>query len=84
MIASRLAELVMAVTVLEAAFLVWRGTLPARQILPNLAAGLLMVFAVRLAAGGAAWPWIAVSMAGSGAAHLLDLASRGVWRRPSI
>ncbi len=38
--------------------------------------GVMFVLALRLALTGAAWPWIALTLAGAGAAHAFD-----VWQR---
>lgn len=49
---------------------------------PFLAAGAAMLVALRLALTGAWWGWIALSLALSGIAHVLDLAGR--WRRGQV
>ncbi len=79
-------DLVMAFVVLEAAALpAWRrrtgAGVAAADLLPNLAAGFCLLLALRAAMAGAAWPWIALALLGSGLAHLLDLRRR--WRRIS-
>jgi hypothetical protein len=52
------------------------GTLSFRPFLANLAAGALLVVAVRLALVGAAWRWIALALALSLLAHGYDLSLR--------
>jgi hypothetical protein len=80
----RIVDAVIALMVLEALLLAWlhlrrgRGLAPA-DLLANLAAGLFLLLALRAALVGAAWPWIAASLAAALVAHLADLARR--WRR---
>ena len=74
--------------VLEAALLAgWHrrtgGGVAAVDLLPNLAAGFCMLAALRLALAGAAWPWVAAALFGSGVAHLLDLRRRWGAQRSS-
>lgn len=45
-------------------------------IISNLLAGLFLVLALRAALTGAAWPWIAASLAAAGIAHVADLVVR--------
>jgi hypothetical protein len=77
-------DAVIAFTLLEGlALLAWhrssgRGPAPAAW-LPNLAAGLCLMLALRAAIAGAAWPWIVAAVAGAGVAHALDLRRR--WPR---
>jgi hypothetical protein len=49
---------------------------PVSALLPNLASGACLLLALRVALGGGWWGWIALCLAGSLVAHLLDLASR--------
>lgn len=76
-------DLILVFVALEAVLLVaWHrrtggGVAPA-DLLPNLAAGFCLLAALRVALGGAAWPWIALALLGSLIAHLLDLRRR--WR----
>ncbi|RJP64609.1 MAG: hypothetical protein C4535_16965 [Comamonadaceae bacterium] len=75
---------VMAFTVLEglALWLFHRATghgLAPRDYALNLVSGLCLMAALRAALSGAAWPWMAVCLAASGAAHGTDLWRR--WRR---
>ena len=78
-----LIDVIVAVTLLELlGLLIWhratgRGLAP-RDLLPSLAAGLLLMAALRLAVSGAAVPWVAMCFVGSGLAHAADLRRR--WR----
>ena len=76
-----LVDLVIAATVLEAIALpLWRSRtghgLPARDLLPNLAAGLALALAVRGALAGWAAVWIAACLLAAGIAHFADLRRR--------
>ena len=77
----RIVDLILVLVVLEAAWLVLRhrrtgrGPAPA-DLLGNLLSGALLMLAVRGALVGAAWPWIALCLAGSFVAHLADLRRR--------
>ncbi|MBZ8139111.1 hypothetical protein CLD22_04240 [Rubrivivax gelatinosus] len=79
-----LVDLVIAVTLLEAAVLAvfhartGRGLAP-RDFAANLCAGLALMLAVRAALAGAPWTWVAAGLAAAGVAHLLDLRRR--WKR---
>lgn len=78
---TRVVDLVIGLTLLEGAALIayrratGRG-LPAADFVPNLAAGLCLMLALRGSLAGAAWPWIALCLLGAGLAHGAD-----VWRR---
>lgn len=77
----RLAELVIAITLVEAAVIVWwrraRGRGPGLAALaPALASGLFLMLALRAAQADAGWPWIATALSGAGLAHAVDLARR--------
>jgi hypothetical protein len=80
----RIVDVVVALMLLEALLLIWlharhrRGPAPA-DLLPNLAAGLFLLLALRGALVGAHWSWLAASLAAALAAHLVDLARR--WPR---
>lgn len=82
----RIVDAVIALMLLEALLLAWlrarrgRGPAPA-DVLANLAAGLFLLLALRGALVGAAWPWLAASLAAALVAHLADLARR--WPRDS-
>ena len=54
-----------------------RGIAPA-QLLPNLAAGALLLLALRLSLSGYAWPWYTACLALAGIANVADLRQR--WR----
>ncbi len=76
-----LVDLVIAFTLLEAAFLVLRHRLsgcgPAPGlVLPNLASGFCLLLAVRVALAGGDWVWLAACLAGSGVAHAADVIRR--------
>jgi hypothetical protein len=77
----RIIDLILALTVAEAALLVaWhhrtgRGIAPA-DLLPNLLSGICLMLAVRAALVGAWWGWIASCLLGSLLAHLADLRRR--------
>lgn len=53
--------------------------IPAGMVVSNLAAGVCLLLAVRLALSGFAWYWIALCLLASLLAHLTDL--RALWRR---
>lgn len=80
----RVAELILAMLVLEGVALGWwhrrtgRG-ISLRAILPFLLAGAAFALALRAALTGAGWVWVALPLLGAFAAHLWDLAAR--WRR---
>ncbi len=81
---SGIVDAVIAIAVLEAIVLVgyrWRTGrgIAIRRLLPNLAAGLLLMFGVRVALVGEPWPWLPVCLAAAGVAHLVDLRLR--WDR---
>lgn len=79
----RIVDVILALTAAEAAALVayrratGRGV-AARDFLLNLVSGACLMLALRLALGGAAWPWIGACLFASLLAHLADL--RGRWR----
>lgn len=52
-----------------------RGIAPA-DLLPNIAAGLCLMLALRAALVQADWVWIVAPLAASGVAHVLDLRRR--------
>lgn len=74
-------DAVIAIAMLEAVFLIayrrrtGRGIAVAR-LLPNLAAGFLLMLGLRAAVTGAVWPWLPACLAGAGLAHLVDLRLR--------
>ncbi|MEQ8602243.1 MAG: hypothetical protein RIB45_02905 [Marivibrio sp.] len=79
----RAIDLIVLLTVVEAAVLAWlwrakgRGIAPGR-LLPTLAAGLFLLLACRAILIEAHPGVVALALAGAGAAHLLDI--RGRWR----
>lgn len=80
----RVVDLVLALVAAEAVLLAChrlrsgRGV-PVAEALAFLLSGACLLLALRAALVGASWEWIAVPLAGAGAAHLLDLRLR--WRR---
>jgi hypothetical protein len=54
-----------------------RGIAPA-LLLPNLAAGALLLLALRFSLSGYAWPWYTACLALAGIANIADLRQR--WR----
>lgn len=82
----RLIDLIVLLVLIEwVAFAAWhRRTgkgLSGGKLLPNLAAGLCLMLALRSALTDASWMWVALFVALSGVAHVADLWCR--WpRRP--
>ncbi len=74
-------DAILVLVVLEAAGLTalhrttGRGLAPA-TLLPTLLAGALLLAAMRLALGGAAFPWVGLCLLGAGLAHVADLRRR--------
>ncbi|WP_298197941.1 hypothetical protein [Novosphingobium sp.] len=69
------ADVILLALVLELVWLRARGwTL--RTLVPMLLPAALIVLGLRAALTGAAWPWIALPLALSFPAHLIDLAGR--------
>ncbi|WP_245470886.1 hypothetical protein [Bradyrhizobium guangzhouense] len=54
-----------------------RGIAP-RELLPNLAAGALLLLALRLSLSDYSWPWYTACLALAGVANVADLRQR--WR----
>ncbi|RZJ23595.1 MAG: hypothetical protein EOO54_10720 [Haliea sp.] len=83
---TRLADLVILLTVLEAFVLVlyrWstaRGLAP-HEFLLNMVSGLCLMLALRSALADQGWPWQAGWLLAAGLAHWADLWRR--WLRPS-
>jgi hypothetical protein len=77
-------DIVIALMVVEAAALITfhrltgKGLNP-RETITNLAAGICLFVALRLALTGAEWTWIGVALSAALLAHIADLTSR--WRR---
>lgn len=82
-VSGRIAEAIIALTVLEAFVLALyrritgRGV-PVADLLPLLGAGIALMFALRAALTGQSWIWIALWLVVALAAHLGDLRRR--WR----
>lgn len=81
----RVADLILALVVLEAILLVAYRRRTGRgvatwDLLPNLLAGGCLLLALRGALTGAGWAWIAACLAAALLAHLADLSRR--WRVP--
>lgn len=82
----RMIDLIVLLVLVEwLAFAAWhRHTgkgLSGGMLLPNLAAGLCLMLALRSALTGSSWMWVALFVALSGVAHVADLWCR--WpRRP--
>lgn len=79
-----LVDVAIAFVGVEAIFLLvyrWRTGrgIAAGRLLPNLGAGLLLMLGIRIALGGAVWPWLPLCLLGAGLAHLADIRSR--WNR---
>jgi hypothetical protein len=69
-------DLILAVLLLEAVWLVrWRGW-TARAATLCLLPGAMLLLALRAALVGLAWPWIALTLALSFPAHLADVLQR--------
>lgn len=64
---------IMVLVLLEAIVLSMLGR---AAILPNLAAGFMLLLAMRLALGDAGFPWVGMSLLAAGIAHLVDLCRR--------
>ena len=81
---TNLIDLVILMTVLEGVALCayhvhsGRGMAP-RDFMPNLAAGLALMLALRAGLEGAGWGYVAAGLMAAGLAHAADLKRR--WRR---
>ncbi len=69
-------DAILAATLLEGAFLLWRGRI---DLVVTLLSGLALMAALRLALAGAGWPWLGLALLAALVAHLVDLGRR--WRR---
>lgn len=81
-----LVDLALVITLVEcgALYAWWKVTGDGPQPgawMPNLAAGLLLMVALRLASADAPLAWIVPCLAGAGVAHAVDLARRWPQRR---
>ncbi len=71
-------DLVLAVMLAEAAYLLARRRRPAIDLLLALAPGALLLLALRAALTQMGWEWVALFVALSFPAHLADLRRRGL------
>lgn len=69
-------DLVLAVIVLEFAWLSVRRRGPMLALILALAPGACLLLALRAALTGAGWPWVALALAASFPFHIADLISR--------
>lgn len=81
-VSGHVADLVVAVMLVEAVWLVRRCEWPVAATTFRLLPGALMMIALRAAITGADWRWIALALALSLPAHLADLAEGPERRRP--
>lgn len=77
------ADLVLAVFALEGIWLVASRRMHWQRAAAALLPGVAIVLALRAALTGAGWPAIALLLAAALPLHLIDLAGRGVLRRPA-
>jgi hypothetical protein len=88
-VSPHLVDLVLAFTVAEAIFLIWRKaakrrtprppTIPALSVIVMLLPGICLMLGLRAALAGVAWPWLPVALLASLIAHVADARSR--WSR---
>lgn len=71
----RAVDVVLAVLLLEAIWLTWRGR-PALEVAGIILPAILMMVALRAAITGADWPFIALPLAAAFPVHLYDLYRR--------
>lgn len=74
-------DLILAIVAAEivAITLYWRTTrrgIAPGQLLPNMAAGALLLLALRLSLSGYSWPWYTACLALAGVANVADLRQR--------
>lgn len=69
------ADLILIVMAVEAAWLLWRKR-PPLEVLLTLGPGACLMLALRAALVGCDWPWIALPLTAAFPLHLLDLARR--------
>lgn len=74
-----LIDLIMVVTLLEAAILLALRVLSPLAIARMLLPGIFLLLALRAALAEAAWPWVPLALTAALVAHLFDL--QGRWRR---
>ncbi len=71
-------DVVLAVMLVEAIFLIARRRSAAATIILALLPGAIILLGVRAALTGAGWPWVALALAASLPVHLADLRRRGL------
>ncbi len=71
-------DLILAAMLLEGVILTTLRAIRPAALLPNLASGMCLIAAMRLALSGVAWPFISLLLLGALAFHLVDL--RQNWR----
>lgn len=81
---SHFVDLIIAITLAEAVALVLYRRLTGQglrtlEFIPNLAAGLCLMGALRCVLHSSDWTWVALFLALAGVAHLIDLRAR--WRQ---
>ena len=74
----RIIDLILALVAIEVAALPWLlkrlgSDIRTPDLLPNLAAGIALMLAVKLSLIGAPWHWLAATLGAALIAHLLDL-----------
>lgn len=77
----RAVDVVLAVLLVEAVWLKWRGNAFA-DIIPALLPAVLMMLGLRAALTGMAWPFVSVPLALAFPVHLYDLRRRGMIGTP--
>lgn len=80
-VVAAIVDFAIAVAIIETLVLVLRHRRTGRglapgDLLPNIAAGLCLMLALRAALAQAGWVWIVAPLAASGVAHVLDLRRR--------
>lgn len=74
----RAVDIVLMVMLVEAAVLIFRRRTAAATIVLAFLPGALILLGVRAALTGAGWQWVALALAASFPAHLLDVRRRGL------
>lgn len=74
-----LIDLILALTVLEAAVIIGLRAMTPAAIARMLLPGIGVMLALRAALAGAAWPWVPLALLAALVAHLFDV--KGRWRR---
>ncbi len=78
------ADIILAVMLAEALWLVGRRGWPVTDAVTLMLPGALMIVALRAALLGLEWPWIALPLILSLPVHLTDLARRRPTRSPAV